>query len=1102
MPPSRAPSALPADRDRDDPIDITGDEHRNASSSQPPSSLSRAHLLPFARSIVRSIVPSADESLDEGDALIILAKGLGMRSIVATILKIYDAPTNLVLIVNARPDEEAGLSEELTSLGVRQPGLRSIGHETNGQKRQNLYHSGGLISLTNRILVGDMLSKLVPTELITGIVVLHAEDTNSPAHQLAFMTNLYRSSNKDGFLKAFSDNAESFATGLSPLQTVMGQLRIRKVELWPRFHKSILRDLGQRKADVVELHQPLTRSMQIIQNAAVECLDATLNEIKRAVGGIDVEHYNIDNAIFKAFDVIVSKQIGPRWASLNNRSKSLVNDLKEIRNILTYLVQYDSISFLEYLNSLVASQQSYLSGANQQNQSPWMFMDAADILLRQAKARVYVGQIENEQQRRERQAMEQEQSAIDVDADPDEEEAAGMRPPAAPAPRARRRPKWLPHGIDPVLEEQPKWHLLRDVLNEIEQDIYFTENKEDVMVPNNTILIMTRGERTCRQVGNFISKMKESIIGQPDQDDDVEEDVQAESSQRPARRMMMHALWKHFNWQRDYSTVSNNLRNGNDQDIATTSNATSTSTPAGTYESDALKRKQIWERGQGPPNKRRRQRGGGMVGSSSTARPTANDPQGQADLLTKEADDMAAFIERASQTVDNVDAEYGPEQNDPQIGSEGPEMGFEYHDEDYDSDNDTSDIDNREDDFTITGDNLDFSEVEFDNYFGVLDMDTLIVVRPYKGDADDYTLSELRPRFIVMYDPDAAFVRRIEMYRAMNSGANPRVYFLLYAASVEEQMYLSSLRREKESFEKLIREKSTMVIPLQADGEPVDSSSSSDGLLRTVNSRIAGGQRGVTKEAPRIIFDVRELGSELPGILYKSGMQVEGVTLQVGDYILSPEMCVERKSIPDLISSFNSGRLYTQAESMSVHYRHPILLIEFASEDNFHMTTFAETRSGNKNKTVTSKTSPKDVDIQTKLVMLTMSFPRLRIIWSSSPWQTSEIFTELKVNYSEPDKSIVSKIGLPPTSADGTTMTGNYETMYNLIPQDLLSCMPGLNSVSVRHVMNSVRDLEELSQLDLKDIQGMIGVEPGRILFAFLQRDTKLRSKKKGLLLK
>lgn len=41
--------------------------------------------------------------------------------------------------------------------------------------RQALYKKGGLISVTSRILVVDMLQADIPTELITGIIVLHAE---------------------------------------------------------------------------------------------------------------------------------------------------------------------------------------------------------------------------------------------------------------------------------------------------------------------------------------------------------------------------------------------------------------------------------------------------------------------------------------------------------------------------------------------------------------------------------------------------------------------------------------------------------------------------------------------------------------------------------------------------------------------------------------------------------------------------------------------------------------------------------------------------------------------------------------------------------------
>lgn len=59
-------------------------------------------------------------------------------------------------------------------------------------------------------------------------------------------------------------------------------------------------------------------------------------------------------------------------------------------------------------------------------------------------------------------------------------------------------------------------------------------------------------------------------------------------------------------------------------------------------------------------------------------------------------------------------------------------------------------------------------------------------------------------------------------------------------------------------------------------------------------------------------------------------MSVVPITLEVGDFILSPDICVERKSIGDLFSSFQSGRLYTQAEAMCRYYEVRISKESFA----------------------------------------------------------------------------------------------------------------------------------------------------------------------------
>lgn len=55
--------------------------------------------------------------------------------------------------------------------------------------------------------------------------------------------------------------------------------------------------------------------------------------------------------------------------------------------------------------------------------------------------------------------------------------------------------------------------------------------------------------------------------------------------------------------------------------------------------------------------------------------------------------------------------------------------------------------------------------------------------------------------------------------------------------------------------------------------------------------------------------------------------------------------------------------------------------------------------------------------IISKLSLLALHFPRLRIIWSRSLHATAEIFASLKANQDEPDETKAVRVGVP--SEDG-----------------------------------------------------------------------------------
>jgi len=74
---------------------------------------------------------------------------------------------------------------------------------------------------------------------------------------------------------------------------------------------------------------------------------------------------------------------------------------------------------------------------------------------------------------------------------------------------------------------------------------------------------------------------------------------------------------------------------------------------------------------------------------------------------------------------------------------------------------------------------------------------------------------------------------------------------------------------------------------------------------------------------------MREFRAALPTVLHSRGYDIHPVTLSVGDYLLTPTLCVERKSVVDLIQSLGTGHLYQQTESLCRQYQNPVLLIEF-----------------------------------------------------------------------------------------------------------------------------------------------------------------------------
>ena len=82
-----------------------------------------------------------------------------------------------------------------------------------------------------------------------------------------------------------------------------------------------------------------------------------------------------------------------------------------------------------------------------------------------------------------------------------------------------------------------------------------------------------------------------------------------------------------------------------------------------------------------------------------------------------------------------------------------------------------------------------------------------------------------------------------------------------------------------------------------------------------------------------IIVDPRERFSNVPRLLKKAGIGISLMNIPVGDYKISNECVIERKTAEDFAKSIIDGRLFEQASNKLVLYKKPIILLEGTLRD-------------------------------------------------------------------------------------------------------------------------------------------------------------------------
>ncbi|KAJ0047914.1 hypothetical protein Pint_15750 [Pistacia integerrima] len=957
------------------------------------------------------------ELLEEGSGgLVILSSGLSLPKLISSLLLLHSPSQGTLLLLSSSSSLKSQILHFLSPHSPNQ--LPSeITADLSASHRHSLYSSGQIFFITARILIVDLLTQKLPTSHIAGIVILNTHALSDSSTE-TFICRIVKSFNKKAYIRAFSDKPTAMVSGFSKTERIMKSLFIRKLHLWPRFQVNVSEELERNPPVVVDIRVPMTKYMVGIQKAVLEVMDACLKEMRKT-NKVDVEDLTVENGLFKSFDEIIRRQLDPIWHILGKKTRQLVSDLKTLRKLLDYLVRYDAVSFLKYLDTLRVSESF---------RSVWIFSESSYKIFDYAKKRVYrfmrSDGVKSDGQSKSMTGKKRKLKG----AENNENEDSGTSSLSTN------------NGVvlEEVLEEAPKWKVLREVLEEIEEERQKqASSKEEVLhedeeSDHSIVLVVCKDERSCMQLEDCIMNGSQKVMR--------EEWEKYLLSKVELRTVQISNKKKKPKEPKGYGILDGGVP------VTPAQNAEASSVCK--QEHDALLAAASEIRNQGMSDDVSGDDPDTQVGSRGHGK-------GRGKGKNKKG---PANVWQSKNGVNKSNNKTATEEK-PEISGSGNEGQA---------------------DETRSGATNGYSEDTVKSAFvgkGVLrkytqkvdttrskDSKQLPLVHFYALESSQPVLDVLKPSVVVVYHPDMSFVREIEVYKAENPSINLKVYFLFYEESTEVQKFEASIRRENSAFESLIRQKSLMMIPVDEDGHCLGLSSSLEAQAtssQNAMTRKAGGRKEVEKEM-QVIVDMREFMSSLPNVLHQKGMRIIPVTLEVGDYILSPLICVERKSIQDLFTSFTSGRLYHQVETMVRYYRIPVLLIEFSQDKSFSFQSASD---------IGDDVTPHN--IISKLSLLVLHFPRLRIIWSRSLHATAEIFASLKANQDEPDEAKAIRVGVP--SEEGVVENDVRAENYNTSAVEFLRRLPGVTDANYRSIMDGCKSLAELALLPAESLGELMG---------------------------
>ncbi|WP_323737070.1 DEAD/DEAH box helicase [Methanosphaera sp. ISO3-F5] len=285
--------------------------------------------------------------------------------------------------------------------------------------------------------------------------------------------------------------------------------------------------------------------------------------------------------------------------------------------------------------------------------------------------------------------------------------------------------------------------------------------------------------------------------------------------------------------------------------------------------------------------------------------------------------------------------------------------------------------------------------------------------------------------YVILYEPVPSEIRMIQRKGRTGRKHEGEMFILMTKGTLDESYYWSSQRKERAM-------RSNVYNSYRKENITLDNHFADKEDIKSYNTQTTD-----ENAEAEIYVDYREKNSNIMRELDKINCKINVKSMTVGDYQITDEIIIERKTVEDFSKSITDKRLYQQAKELVNNCKKPLMIIE--GENIYH--TFLHPNA-----------------IRGALSSIALDF-RIPIIQTQNETDTAFMLKRIAIREQEKDNK-------KPVSVRTQTKPVTLPEQQLFITESL----PGIGPVSAKKLLShfkTVKNLVNASKKELKDVEGI-----------------------------